>query len=146
PIAERRARAGRAVPAGVELAYHFCYGNSGGRHSIEPSSTRDAVAMANAVSAALPRDIQMIHTPVPVDRDDDAYFAPLDGLEVRPGTSLSLGLIHLSDGVVGTRRRMDAARKHLSRFSVGTECGLSCVPPERLGAMLRLHAEVAGMA
>ncbi|HUB95083.1 MAG TPA: hypothetical protein VL993_04150 [Stellaceae bacterium] len=146
PIAERLARAGRAVPAGVELAYHFCYGNSGGRHSIEPSSTRDAVAMANAVSAALSRDIQMIHTPVPIDRDDDAYFAPLDRLEVRPGTGISLGLIHLSDGVEGARRRMTAAKKHLPRFSVGTECGLSCVPPERLGAMLRLHADVAALA
>jgi hypothetical protein len=102
--------------------------------------------MANAVSAALSRDIQMIHTPVPIDRDDDAYFAPLDGLEARSGTSLSLGLIHLSDGIAGARRRMAAARKHLARFSVGTECGLSCVPPERLGAMLRLHAEVVGMA
>jgi hypothetical protein len=146
PIAQRLARAGRVVPADIDLAYHFCYGNSGGRHSIEPSSTRDAVAMANALTAALSRDIQMIHTPVPMDRDDDAYFAPLDRLEVRSGTSVSLGLIHLSDGIAGARRRMTAARKHLARFSVGTECGLSCVPPERLGAMLRLHAEVADMA
>ena len=144
PIAARLARAGRAVPNDVDLVYHFCYGNSGGRHSIEPSSLRDSVAMANAVSAELPRDIQLIHAPVPIARDDDGYFAPLDRLDVRPTTSLSLGLIHLPDGVAGARRRIAAAKKHLRRFAIATECGMSQVPPERLGEMLRLHAEVAG--
>jgi hypothetical protein len=143
PIAERLARAGRAVPPDVELVYHFCYGNSGGRHSIEPSSTRDAVAMANAVSRALARDIQLIHMPVPIGRDDDAYFAPLDRLEVRPGTNVSLGLVHLSDGLAGARRRMATARKHIGRFAIATECGMNHVPRERLEEMLRLHAEIA---
>src|SRR5947209_8244030 len=40
PIAERLARFGRVVPRGVDLLYHFCYGNSNGRHSVEPSTTR----------------------------------------------------------------------------------------------------------
>lgn len=46
---------------------------------------------------------------VPRDRADDAYFSPLEGLRLQPGTVLSLGLIHYADGVEGTRRRMAAA-------------------------------------
>src|SRR5262249_26065992 len=71
PLAVRLAHFGRAVPRDIDLLYHFCYGNSNGRHSVEPSSTRDAVIMANRVAALLgtARPIQLIHMPVPIARD-----------------------------------------------------------------------------
>lgn len=145
PLAERLARFGRAVPPGVDLLYHFCYGNSNGRHSVEPSSTRDAVIMANRVAALLgpARPIQLIHLPVPIARDDDAYFAPLRELAVGPQTTIALGLIHLRDGIEGARRRSAAARKYLASFALGTECGLSHVGKDKLLPMLQLHAAVA---
>ena len=148
PLAERLARFGRAVPRDVDLLYHFCYGNSNGRHSVEPSSTRDAVIVANRVAALLgsARPIQLIHLPVPIGRDDDAYFAPLGALATGPETVIALGLIHLRDGIAGAQRRMAAARTHLASFALGTECGLSHVGNENLLPMLQLHAEIAAAA
>ena len=148
PLAERLARFGRAVPPGVDLLYHFCYGNSNGKHSIEPSSTRDAVIMANRIAALLgpARPIQLIHLPVPIARDDDAYFAPLRELAAGPETTIALGLIHLRDGVEGAQRRIAAARKHLGRFALGTECGLSHVGKDNLLPVLQLHAAIAAAA
>jgi hypothetical protein len=145
PLAERLARFGAAVPQGVDLLYHFCYGNSNGKHSVEPSSTRDAVIMANRVASLLgtARPIQLIHLPVPIARDDDAYFAPLRELATGPETTIALGLIHLRDGVEGAQRRIAAAKKHLGRFALGTECGLSHVGKDSLLPVLRLHAEIA---
>ena len=145
PLAERLARFGRAVPPGVDLLYHFCYGNSNGKHSVEPSSTRDAVIMANRIAALLgpTRPIQLIHMPVPIARDDEAYFAPLRDLDVGPETTIALGLIHLRDGAAGAQRRIAAARKHIGSFALGTECGLSHVGADNLLPVLRLHAEIA---
>ena len=144
-LAERLARFGRAVPADVELLYHFCYGNSNGRHSIEPSSTRDAVAMSNRITALLgpARPIQLIHLPVPIARDDDAYFAPLRELQLHPQTMMALGLVHLRDGIEGTRRRMATANRFMDRYAIGTECGLSHAPKDRIADILRLQAELA---
>jgi len=147
PLAERIARFGRAVPADVDLLYHFCYGNSNGRHSVEPSSTRDAVIMANRIAALLgpDRPIQLVHLPVPRGRDDDAYFAPLRDLTAGK-TTIALGLVHLSDGIEGTRRRIAAAKKFLGNFAIGTECGLSHVPKDRVVDTLSLQAQLAGVA
>jgi len=148
PLAERLARFGAAVPAGVELLFHFCYGNSNGRHSVEPSSTRDAVIMANRVAAKLGpgRPIDLIHLPVPIARDDEDYFKPMAGLALPTPTRIALGLVHLKDGIAGARRRIAAARNHLEAFAIGSECGLSHVPQDRVIDALRLHAAVAGIA
>jgi hypothetical protein len=145
PLAERLARFGRAVPAGVDLLYHFCYGNSNGKHSIEPSSTRDAVIMANLVQDVLgaERPIQLIHLPVPIDRDDDAYFAPLADLRMEGSGTMALGLVHLRDGIEGAERRVKAAKRHLPHFAIATECGLSHVPRERVTDVLQLQAALA---
>ena len=74
---------GNRVPAGVDLIYHLCYGNSGHRHVIEPTDMGDMVEFANRVSRQIARPIQLIHMPVPRNRADDAYFAPLRRLELR---------------------------------------------------------------
>ena len=82
--------------------------------------------------------------PVPRDRDDDAYFAPLRRLRLPPHTELCLGLVHHTDGVAGTRRRLAAAEKHVQNFSIATECGFGRRPPATIPELLRIHAEVAG--
>jgi hypothetical protein len=148
PLTERLARFGRAVPPHVDLLYHFCYGNSNGKHSVEPSSTRDAVIMANRVASLLgpARPVQLIHLPVPKSRDDDGYFAPLRDLATGPATTIALGLIHLGDGIEGTQRRIVAAKRHLGRFALGTECGLSHVGKDNLLPVLQLHAAIAAAA
>ena len=135
-------RIGEAVPAGVDLLYHFCYGSSGNRHTVEPLDMGDMVEQANRISAAIRRPVQLFHMPVPVERDDDAYFRPLAGLRLEPGAALCLGLVHDQDGLAGTERRMAAARKHVTDFFIATECGFGRRSAESLEALLRLHAEI----
>ncbi len=106
----RLCRLGDAVPDGVELGYHLCYGSMNNRHWKEPADLGKLVWVANGLAAGVARDIDWVHMPVPVDRDDDAYFAPFAGLRLAPETELYLGLLHLTDGVDGARRRMAAAQ------------------------------------
>ena len=69
-----------------------------------------------AVGAEIKRPIQLIHMPVPRDRADDAYFEPLKRLKLQPETELCLGLVHYTDGVAGTQRRLATAKKYAKRF------------------------------
>ena len=142
-IVERLVRIGEHVPGDVELGYHLCYGDYQHRHFKEPADTGKLVEVANAVSQAISRSISWIHLPVPGERSDDVYFAPLRNLTLRVETELYLGLVHMTDGVAGTRRRIAAAQRVISRFGVATECGLGRRPPETIPQLLRIHAEVA---
>jgi hypothetical protein len=135
---------GNRVPAGIDLLYHLCYGDSNHRHVVEPTDMGDMVEFANRVSRQIARPVQLIHMPVPRNRDDDAYFAPLKQLKLRPETELCLGLVHHTDGVDGTKRRLATARKHVTDFSIATECGFGRRAPDTIPELLRIHAEVAG--
>lgn len=136
-------RLGGRVPADVELGYHLCYGDAGHRHFVQPKDTALLVEVANAVSAGVTRPIQWVHMPVPIDRSDDAYFAPLRDLKLHPETEFYLGLVHIADGVEGTRRRIAAAQRVVASFGVATECGFGRRPPETIPDLLRIHSEVA---
>lgn len=140
----RLARLGDAVPAGVELGYHLCYGDMNHRHWKEPEDTAILVRVANALAASVSRPIDWIHIPVPRERDDDAYFAPLAGLALDAGTHLHLGLVHFTDGVEGARRRIAAAERVVSGFGIGTECGFGRRDPETVLDLLDLHCVIAG--
>jgi hypothetical protein len=131
------------VPADIDLLFHFCYGDAGHKHVVEPTDMGDVVEFANRLSRQVTRPIQLIHMPVPRNRADDAYFAPLNRLKLKPETELSLGLVHHTDGVDGTMQRLDAAKKHRTAFSLATECGFGRRDPGTLPELLRIHAEVA---
>jgi len=143
-IIARLARIADRIPANVELGFHLCYGDYAHHHFKEPIDTANLVAVANAITGAAQRPINWLHLPVPRDRDDDAYFAPLRNL-IRPaGTELYLGLIHFTDGAAGAQRRIAAASRVVADFGIATECGLGRRPPATIPDLLRLHAEVAG--
>jgi hypothetical protein len=131
------------VPADIELMFHFCYGDSNHRHVVEPTDMGDMVDMATRLNTLVTRPINLIHMPVPRARSDDAYFAPLKNLKLRPETQLALGLVHHTDGIEGTARRMATARKYASNFAIGTECGFGRRKPETISELLRIHAEAA---
>jgi hypothetical protein len=131
------------VPADIELLFHFCYGDSNHKHVVEPTDMADMVALANRLTEGIARPIHLIHMPVPRDRFDDAYFAPLKNLALKPHTELSLGLVHHTDGTDGSRRRLAAAEKFARGFSVATECGFGRRRPDTIDELLRIHAEVA---
>jgi hypothetical protein len=132
------------VPVDIELLFHFCYGDSNHKHVIEPIDMADMVDVANRLSTDIKRPINLIHMPVPRDRNDDTYFAPLARLRLRPQTELSLGLVHYTDGAAGTRKRLATAERHAKSFSIATECGFGRRDPATIPDLLRIHAEVAG--
>lgn len=134
---------GNRVPAGIDLMFHLCYGDSNHKHVVEPTDTGDMVEFANRVCRQIRRPVQLIHMPVPRNRADDAYFEPLRGLKLRPETQLCLGLVHHTDGLEGTKKRLAAARKYVKDFAVGTECGFGRRDPKTIPELLRIHAQVA---
>lgn len=137
------ARISAQVPSDVELGLHLCYGDPGHQHVVEPRDTALMVEFGNELFAVIDRPIGWIHMPVPRDRDDAEYFEPLRGLRRPSGTELYLGLVHLTDGVDGARRRLRAARSVVEDFGIATECGFGRRPPETVPTLLDLHGEVA---
>lgn len=142
-ILERLLRLSRQVPPSVELGYHFCYGDVQHRHYKEPADAGKLVEVANALAASLGRPLNWVHLPVPRDRVDEAYYAPLGELRLRPETELYLGLVHHTDGVEGTARRMDVARHFASDFGVATECGWGRRAVATIPELLRIHRELS---
>ena len=137
---------GNRVPANIDLLYHLCYGDSGHKHVVEPSDMNDMVEFANRVSRQIKRPIQLVHMPVPRNRTDDDYFAPLRRLRLRPETELCLGLVHHTGGVEGTKRRLETAKRFVPRFSIATECGFGRRDPGTIPELLRIHAAVADLS
>jgi hypothetical protein len=144
-LIETIARLSDHIPAAVELGWHFCYGDAGHKHFVEPRDTRLMVEIANKLTIATQRTANWLHLPVPRDRSDDAYFAPLTELKLNSKTELYLGLIHLTDGVEGTRARMSAADAVVSNYGIATECGFGRRPPETILALLDLHRVAANL-
>jgi len=101
------------------------------------------VAFANDVCALVKRPVNWVHMPVPRQRDDAAYFAPLKNLKLKPRMQLFLGLVHKHDGLEGARRRIAAASAFYPSFGIATECGMGRRPPEVIPALLALHHEIA---
>jgi len=144
-IKTRLIRVGQHIPGDVELGYHFCYGSFGGKHFVEPKDMGAMVRLANAISDGLGRAIRRrpvnwFHMPVPVERSDEAYFAPLAGFRLQPGCRLFLGLIHDSDGLAGTLARIAVAERYISEFGIATECGFGRRDPSSVQGLLDLHA------
>jgi len=131
------------VPTDIPLLFHFCYGDANHKHAIEPTDMGDMVDMANVLTQKVRRPINLIHMPVPRDRDDDRYFAPLKRLELRESTRLILGLVHYTDGLEGTRRRLQTATKFVRDFGVATECGFGRRDPTTIPALFDLHVAAA---
>ncbi len=138
----RMGRLGAAVPAGVELGVHLCYGDFAAKHINEPKDMRPMVTVANAMVKAVARRIDYIHMPVPIGRSDEPYYAPLRDLNF--SNELYLGVVHAGDGAEGTRKRMAAASKFAPKFGIACECGIARArKPELVKRILEIHAEVA---
>jgi hypothetical protein len=136
---------GDAVPAGIELGYHLCYGSPADEHLVQPKDAGLMVEMTNAILARVRRPIQFFHMPVPKSRTDDGYFAPLERLQRGPETELYLGLIH-HDDAAGDRARLAAARRHARVDGLAAECGMARGDPARFPALLAAHARAAESA
>jgi hypothetical protein len=140
---EKLVRLSEAVPKDVELGFHLCYGDPGHKHVIEPVDLALCVEISNVLTERVRRTIDWIHMPVPRDRDDEAYFAPLRDLKLAKETQVFLGLVHLTDGVEGGSRRIAMAERFRANFGIATECGFGRRPPETVTDLLHLHKQLA---
>lgn len=135
-------RLGDAVPAGVEMGYHLCYGSPADEHLVQPKDSGILVEMMGGIAAAAKRPVDFFHIPVPKERSDDAYYAPLKTWKRRSGTKLYLGLLHFDDAA-GDRARIAAARRHITDFGFSAECGWGRTQPGRLPGLLAGHRTAA---
>jgi hypothetical protein len=137
------ARVADSVPEAAELGFHLC-----SMWHIDPRGGQDLqvhVDWANALAERVSRRIDYIHMPVIPDLGPED-FAKLAGLRLAAETKLFLGLIHTRDGIEGTRRRINDARKVVPDFGVAHFCGLNpvfFVDPDKLDEALDLHREAA---
>ena len=115
----RMKRICKLVPDDVELGIHLCYGDFEAKHFVEPRNAGKMVEFANAIAKAVSHKLAFIHMPVPIERTDDAFFKPFDDLKLDKDTEVYLGVVHVKDGVEGTRKRIEAASKHVKRFGIG---------------------------
>ncbi|MEE2760697.1 MAG: hypothetical protein VYE18_04565, partial [Pseudomonadota bacterium] len=132
------------VPGNVEAGIHLCYGDSGHKHFIEPIDAGHLVDVANGIAAKASQPVAWIHLPVPRERDDAAHFAPLADLRLGNKTELYLGLVHMTDGLEGTRGRLAAACGVVSEFGIATECGLGRRGRETIPQLLGIHQKLCG--
>ena len=142
-VLDEMVRLADMVPEPVQLGFHLCYGDFRHKHIVEPTDMANMVQIANAVSSRVSRPINWLHMPVPRDRDDDAYFAPLANLRLDPATELFLGLVHYTDGEEGTRRRMATADRHCAAYGIATECGFGRRDPATIPELMALHVRCA---
>jgi hypothetical protein len=80
--------------------------------------------------------------PVPVDRNDDAYFRPLSDLSLQPETELYLGLIHHND-IKGNEAKLAAAQIYVMVDGISAECGLGRGNPDAFDEILENHLQLA---
>jgi hypothetical protein len=133
---------GNAVPRGIELGYHLCYGSPADEHMVLPKDAGVMVEITNRIVAGVKRPIQFFHLPVMKNRSDDAFFAPLKSLKLPAETELYLGLIHHNDPA-GDDARLATARKYVRVDGIGTECGWARGDPTRVDSLLKSHARAA---
>ncbi len=131
------------IPDEVPLGLHLCYGDYQHQHYLQPKDLGICVKMANLGVEATGRPVSFVHMPVPRDRNDDAYFAPLKDLTIGDAT-LYIGLVHYTDGVEGTKQRIETFRRHYTGpAGVSTECGMGRRPADHeLTRLLQIHSAV----
>jgi hypothetical protein len=135
-------RLGDAVPAAIEVGYHLCYGSPADEHLVQPEDAAILVEMMEGIAGATRRKIDFLHIPVPKDRTDTAFYAPLRNWKRPDGTILYLGLLH-HDDAAGDKARIAMARRHADDFGFSAECGWGRTEPGRLPGLLAGHRTAA---
>ena len=49
----------------------------------------------------------------------------------------------MTDGAAGARRRIETAKRFVSKFGVATECGFGRRPGETVEELMQMHADLA---
>lgn len=132
---------GNTVSGSIEMGYHLCYGSPADEHLVQPKDAAVMVEIINRVAAGVARPIDFVHMPVPKPRTDDAFFAPMEHLDI-DDAHVYLGLVHHRDEA-GDDARMATARKHVRVDGVATECGWGRGDPDKVKGLLSSLARAA---
>ena len=127
-------RLSAAIPAGVQLGFHFCFGTFGGWPAVAPATLDRTIELVNAAVEASGRRVDWVHVPT-LDRSDDEFYAPLGRLDAK-GARVYLGAIH---NMATLKERLAAARRFLPEFGLAAYCGFGRTPPSELPRILRDH-------
>lgn len=147
-VLERIAALAAEVADAVQLGFHLCYGDVEEAHFVQPEDAALLARIAQGILDRVQRRVDWIHLPVPIERDDAAFFAPLTSVEWG-STQPFLGLVHHEDGADGALRRATAAREAVPAFAeagafgIATECGFGRGPAERTAPLLDVHRDLA---
>ncbi|HWI22714.1 MAG TPA: hypothetical protein VNT22_08885 [Baekduia sp.] len=144
-LADRIARMIDAIPNDVEVGLHLCYGSYEDKHFVEPKDADWMVKLLNTTLDRTSRKLAWVHMPVPIERDDAEYFAPLAELKRDRFDELFLGLVHIEDGLEGSARRIAAAKTVTDDFGVATECGVARLDEAEMEPLLKLQAQTADL-
>ncbi len=131
---EQFARLSAAIPPGVALGYHACFGTLGGWPTVAPDTLANQVRFLNDAVARSARPVDFVHLPM-LNRSDDAYAAALADLAVGD-SAVYLGLIHNMDSFA---ERLARARAHLDAFGIAAPCGFGRISAAELDAVMRDH-------
>jgi hypothetical protein len=153
-IVGRLARCVEQVPDQVPVGLHLCYGDYKHRHYLEPESLATQVAVVNRLNAQARRQVSFFAFTVPQYQRDPAYFEPLHGLRIRPGTEIYFALVpyHPDEQEPGTTaEQVRLIDEHLVRhpgnggapaWGICTECGMARAEREDIPRLLDLHREI----
>lgn len=122
-----------AIPEGVLLGYHFCFGTWGGWPKSVAPDIGVCVRMANEAVARAGRRVDYVHMPV-MPNASEAFFRPLSELKIGEARTY-LGIV-LDDGVHQFERRAKAASQYLPDFGIASYCGWGREEPRRMPALL----------
>ena len=141
-VLERLTRVSRPVPPEVELGFHFCAGHDEAAPRHVPRDLGRAAGIASGLAAGLDRPLDWVHMPVPRERTDAAFFAPLRDLRLQAGTELYLGLIH-AGAEDDARRAIAAAHATGAEFGVATACGWGRMSPRTVPTLVAAHVALS---
>jgi SAM-dependent methyltransferase len=142
-IVERLIRLGGLVPPEVELGFHFCLGHDETRPRHVPGDLGGMVEIANALTAGMGRPLNWVHVPVPAERRDDAFLAPLADLRLQPATEVYLGLVQPGEPEDGAARAIATAHGLVGEFGVATPCGWGRLPPRDVPDLIAAHVRLS---
>jgi hypothetical protein len=140
-VFEQLARLASAVPEGVELGFHLCYGSPGDQPLVRLRDAEVLVELMNGIDNSAPRRVDFLHVPAPREAND-AFFAPLRRWRAPQDTRLYLGLLQEDDDA-GNLARIASARTAVRDFGVAAECGFGRRDPSHVPAILATHRDAA---
>jgi ubiquinone/menaquinone biosynthesis C-methylase UbiE len=138
-VLERLIRLSRAVPADVELGFHYCYGDGRDARRRPQTDMRFVVDIANALTASIGRPLNWIHMPAAGDADDPSFFEPLHELRLHAETELYLGVLRPDEPTEQTLARAAIAHELTGEFGLATVCGWGRLGSAGLLRLIEAH-------